>query len=226
MGPSVTTALSLACVSLGSPCLDRAHSQVKSLGISRLHLTPLENGNKTMKMPHPFKATALFFLFLKATVVTSECEHEFEWSCTAKGFTFTVSFINTSGSSEYKASTRFFWDLDDETLDDETITDTYSRGEWEQVSHTFTLTQGSAGTSIVGFSLVFGEGSCEKRFDQVYEYVVGSQSCDFVYIEGTHEPGPPESATPEPATPEPTAPEPITPAPIVPVVTDVRCCLR
>lgn len=171
-----------------------------------------------MIMPHPFKVTALFILFLKATIVTSECSYDSSYSCTNKGFssTFTVDFINTSGSSEYEASTRFVWGLDEET-----IIDTYSSGQYEQVSKTFT--HGIAGTFRVGFSLVFGDGSCEKRFDEVYEltYDVETKSCGFVEYDGaTHEPGPPESATPEP-----TAPEPITPAPMFPVVVNVSCCL-
>lgn len=212
---------------LGSPCLDRAHSPRAKESAGSI-LTHLASGNKTMKMPHPFKVTALYILFLKATIVTSECSYDSSYSCTNKGFssTFTVDFINT-GSSEYEASTRFVWDLDDET-----IIDTYSSGQYEQVSHTFT--HGIAGTFIVGFSLVFGDGSCEKRFDEVYEltYDVETKSCNFFLYDGaTHEPGPPESATPEPATPEPatpepTAPEPITPAPIFPVVVDVSCCFR
>jgi hypothetical protein len=190
-------------------------------------MTLLESVNKAMKMPHPFKATALLFLFLKAAIVSSGCEYKSSHSCTNRGFssTFTVDFINYSGSSDYKASTRFLWGIDDET-----ITKSYSSGDWQQVSRTFT--HGYAGTFTVGLSLVFGEGSCENRYDEVYEltYDLESKTCYFDYFEGTHEPEPPEPATPEPATPEPATPEPatpepVTPAPVVPVV-DVSFFLR
>lgn len=174
-----------------------------------------------MKTPRPLNVISLLFLFLKAATIVFGCSYRNDHYCsTDNGITFWVYFDASGSDSTYEASLEFLW-----SQDEETINDSYGRGDEQMVDRTYRHDRSATDTFIVGFKLTFGENSgCNgKIFQELYE--ISYDSCEFyeydepyIYSSSTPAPTVPESITPEPITPAPITPAPITPVPIASIV--------